>query len=1583
MAKVQNTFLKSKMSKDLDARILPNGEYRDARNIQVSRSEGSKVGALENVLGNKEILNFQTITGVAGLKCIGQLADEINNTVYLYLTTNVKDGYVPSASNFIISHNTLNSQTIILVKGAYLNFSTLNPIYGINILEGFLFWTDNRNQPRRIDTTVANPTGLANPIYYVNEDQISVAKYNPYQCIELYQFSNGAPDNAIPYETTMKDVTSKAFPNGGVGTVAGDGTTGTTTLNILAGNVEGDIVTGSPYGSGATIGYIASLSASIAMIETGGVNATVASSTYVVPTTPVGNPDPPYFTVVITGGNFPTIPVGSSYDIVFNPNPYYNPQFSGDPDYLEDRFVRFSYRFKFENNEYSIFAPFTQTAFIPKQDGYFMYLDEDGLPKVDDQTNTYRSTVASFVENKVDDIKLRIPIPFKNYNLVNNLKIKEIDILYRESDGASVKVVETLDSNFILNAAATCISSQVGGLATFAITGILGGIKVGDSVTGPGLGSGALTTYPAKVLSFAPTDPSNPVAGNITLDQNVTIQSGVTLTINDPDYLVYDYQSTKPFKTLPEFQTTRVYDKVPVRAFAQEISGNRVIYGNYQDKHTPPAAINYNVACTDKNQFSINEIGATASATYTNVNSNIILDITDAKDVSSVVAGMIFSSDSILVNIPEGTFISSVVAVPGGNQVTITLTNNVTIASGDIIILLPGGNVENSTSIIEYPNHSIKTNRNYQVGFVLSDRYGRQSSVILSNNTEELLAPGGGTYSGSTLYSPYISESTEQDIWPGNSLKVLVNNPITANQYNGDVTSTKYNPTGWYSYKVVVKQTEQEYYNVYLPGIMAAYPDKPTLELGNTSHAVLINDNINKVPRDLTEVGPQQRQFRSSVKLFGRVQNTSVPVTSSIFGNSNKQYYPGRNSDTVSTISTVNDLFDYDPISPNQPDYFPQFYNLNSNPLIARISTQTQIGQVATTNFSPSSATVEQAVDNFWKIPLTSITGEPEVSPNPDLVSGKGIPDNIYVNSFTAPIGSNGTAITNGAVGGSGNRDVVLSSGSITGGDPTPGSSVTGEGVPQYTIVDEYIIATNTLRCEQSILGVAEGTVLTFTQGPGEIEVKDATGALFRLSVDSGVSLTFTETIGGFPGVANVPGVQYLAVYETEPVESLLDIFWETSTAGLISELNDAILNASDAAATFSDFNTNAFTEGLVSGAAILQAPFQLTTTFGDVITGGTLVLNSVTEMLNGVPGADVQLTENGGPFFTLDGLVNYFWTIKTTPAYYSEIYYFNNEEAQRRQFRFNFTATVAGQDNVISQDANLENVEPVITQCPSATIYTNINASGPLLPQPVKGVNGANNVILRAFQCDFSIGYVRKGVDSAANDVTSDQFFLLSQIINVTDNTIEAQISINTQSPTEIEPDIYYISLDLIDGGDDATPCLIVIDMSFFIPPGNICNGNISGICQGDEEEGLVREAVTIITIDSNVTGADPATQYGVYVYTGGFFTDYSALPDCSGYFGLGTPLDEYSGGSNAVITIPRTIADGAGNVCVTAAGVPDTCPVWFFAPTLNLVEALIIDSYQCNCTYGNTGSLSCGTGSGCSYPTTPETSSSVFQIT
>ena len=46
-------------------------------------------------------------------------------------------------------------------------------------------------------------------------------------------------------------------------------------------------------------------------------------------------------------------------------NPFYNADWPGDPSYLKDKFVRFSYRFKFDDGEYSLIAPFTQSAFIP------------------------------------------------------------------------------------------------------------------------------------------------------------------------------------------------------------------------------------------------------------------------------------------------------------------------------------------------------------------------------------------------------------------------------------------------------------------------------------------------------------------------------------------------------------------------------------------------------------------------------------------------------------------------------------------------------------------------------------------------------------------------------------------------------------------------------------------------------------------------------------------------------------------------------------------------------------------------------------------------------------------------------------------------------------------------------------------------------------------------------------------------------------------------------------------------------------------------------------------------------------------
>jgi len=52
MPEIKSTFTQGKMNKDLDERIIPNGQYRDAMNVQVSTSEGADVGTVQNILGN-------------------------------------------------------------------------------------------------------------------------------------------------------------------------------------------------------------------------------------------------------------------------------------------------------------------------------------------------------------------------------------------------------------------------------------------------------------------------------------------------------------------------------------------------------------------------------------------------------------------------------------------------------------------------------------------------------------------------------------------------------------------------------------------------------------------------------------------------------------------------------------------------------------------------------------------------------------------------------------------------------------------------------------------------------------------------------------------------------------------------------------------------------------------------------------------------------------------------------------------------------------------------------------------------------------------------------------------------------------------------------------------------------------------------------------------------------------------------------------------------------------------------------------------------------------------------------------------
>jgi hypothetical protein len=780
MPEIQNIFVKSKMNQDLDDRLVPKGEYRKAINIAISRSEGSDVGTVQNALGNS-LISATEISDIQNLDVIGYYIDQSQNDIYVFLTDYVDSSssgvanFAPSTANcFIYRYNTISNLYTKLVEGYYLNFSKNSPVMGVNILEGLLFFTDNRNQPRKINVS----TAATDSFYYNNEDKISVAKYYPYTPINLI---NLADDNLG--QSTMTNPAQEF-------------------LDIEKGGEE----------------YL---------------------------------------------------------------NPDYDVDFGGDQELLSDKFVRFSYRFKFDDGEYSLQAPWTQVCFIPKQQGYF---------NTADAAATYRSTVVSFMENNVTQMLLNIQFPTENP--ISDLNISSVDILYKESDALSIKVIETI--------------------------------------------------------------PAQTVYAQMQANTNKLVYS-------------YKYISTKPYKTLPSDESTRVYDVVPVKALAQEIVSNRVIYGNFFDKQTPPNFLNYGV----------------------------------------------------------GYGLKDPVVTP----------------------------VEKIYSQIEYPSSSLKQNRNYQAAFVLADRFGRQSSVILSakdsgTTRDDLL------FGGSTVYLPYANASQTPLDFPGYELKVLVDtieggntaipeqpnintgypgvykdnlkgvdsaiinqagigyssgtdisttggagtgctvdivtnalseitsviiNKAGTGYRNGDLLiasggtvsasfiATVYdpNPLGWYSYKIVVKQTEQEYYNVYLPGILNGYPFGSSLnpapgtspstqpELNQTANIVLFSDNINKVPKDLSEVGPDQKQYRSSVNLFGRVTPYSDPLNNGAARTStfSTQYYPTALPDTIPSIATIRDTNYIATL--NTPGTagdlsYGEFYQSDTNPSIARVSTNNGIGKVST-----------------------------------------------------------------------------------------------------------------------------------------------------------------------------------------------------------------------------------------------------------------------------------------------------------------------------------------------------------------------------------------------------------------------------------------------------------------------------------------------------------------------------------------------------------------------------------------------------------------------------------------------------------
>jgi len=567
MSEVKQIFTSGKMNKDLDERIIPNGEYRDALNLNSTASDGENVGSLQNLLGNEIISDITS--GLSNPITIGSISYKRRNKLYWLVTSNTLDGIyeydkntgnttpiliekrsnnvlntepisISSDENYnllmtgfvvkdlnTITGNTIDTsvtgaQTIInnsisisndrhginidipkgtiieytkdkdllfydieytgknisnivftvnYASGDILNFNSDKTITGINIIDDMLFWTDNYNQPRKININKfkkytngdsSKTTKIEGKDF--TERHISVAKLSPLSAPNL-DLKSDAVDGISTVSNIEYDFKSPVEKFASGNAAATDIQLDNLPLDISW--KKNDSIKAIPIGVPQTnltanVSEAPEVNFKVISVDKLGILGSATSSTVILRITSIENND--------QSGGF-----------IF--------EFSSQEGkaLYELKFPTFSYRWKYKDNEYSVFAPFSEAAFLP---GTFYYNTETG----------YNAAM----ENKVKRIVL-------NNIEIGNEDVDEIDIIYKDSRNSNVYTIDTVKRK-----------NELG-------------------------------------------------------------------TIFNGSYII---SKEKIDAVIESNQLLRQWDNVPRKALAQEITGNRVVYGNYLQ--------NFNIPITTK-----------------------------------------------------------------------------------------------------------------------------------------------------------------------------------------------------------------------------------------------------------------------------------------------------------------------------------------------------------------------------------------------------------------------------------------------------------------------------------------------------------------------------------------------------------------------------------------------------------------------------------------------------------------------------------------------------------------------------------------------------------------------------------------------------------------------------------------------------------------------------------------------------------------------------------------------------------------------------------------------------------------------
>ena len=685
MPDIKHHFRSGRMNKDLDERLVPNGEYRDAQNIEIITSEGSGVGSVQNVLGNvlkdgktydensKALTlwgsNSSSIKDLTNPKCIGYVVDEQNNKIYWFISsgetltalvndssandggsevvldnqsgtikedmvisgggifgktivTGVTGNTISTSNGVYVTDNTLLTfkstvsciaeydtttgvvSPLLVDKNNILKFSSSYLITGANVLNGILLFTDNQTEPKKViisdfkaGSSTFNYHTQINNTDFIEKD-ITVIRTHPLKAPTLTMgVSERRLSNRGLASGSSVFVENNFYSEDEILT---SGTSVSLNFNPLGNFIKDDIlklqhenIDGATKTKYEIFVKVKTLTNST-VIQSDSIDASTYSADCVIQSIPSNLPDLGAVTWKAT--------------------------LQEKKPMFEERFVRFAYRWKYKDNQYSAFSPFSKIAFLP---GEFNYNNLNSYNS--GMSNNLRTLTVSGFDSKPHDVS-------------------EVEILLKESNINSVYVVDKLRNNE--------------------------------------------TFY--NVL-------------------NESIRS-----------------------VIESNQILRPYDNVPKKAKSQEVTASRVVYGNYSQ--------GYNTLVGN-----IPRIEASAEQKPTNITTTSKVNprgtgehnvFTLTKTNPKIEIGMKVTSDDGVIQLEDNMFVVSI------SDQRLEISKQIS-ASTNTFEEIEEKKITGETlfKFVKTKTHSetVKSLRNYQLGATYSDSFGRESPVFSSINSSVYL----------------------------------------------------------------------------------------------------------------------------------------------------------------------------------------------------------------------------------------------------------------------------------------------------------------------------------------------------------------------------------------------------------------------------------------------------------------------------------------------------------------------------------------------------------------------------------------------------------------------------------------------------------------------------------------------------------------------------------------------------------------------------------------------------------------------------------------------------------------------------